>query len=99
MGLGQEWEGGSRGRGTDERLGDGAKEEDTPPKGGGHQGVEQEGRRPEPARKQRLPKAKQGGYLLFSSSGRSTRRVLLSRDKLRSADASPAWKIDVGLDP
>ena len=41
MGLGQEWEGGSRGRGTDERLGDGAKEEDTPPKGGGHQGVEQ----------------------------------------------------------
>ena len=56
MGLGQEWEGGSRGRGTDERLGDGAKEEDTPPKGGGHQGVEQEGRRPEPARKQRLPK-------------------------------------------
>ena len=40
MGLGKDWAGGCRGRGTDERLGDGAKEEHTTPKGGGHQGVE-----------------------------------------------------------
>ena len=36
LGLGQDWAGACRGRGTDERLGDGAKEEDTTGKGGGH---------------------------------------------------------------
>ena len=84
MGLGQEWEGGSRGRGTDERLGDGAKEEDTPPKGGGHQGVEQKA-----AGASRTAALAQGGLLLLAADVQG--RVLPSRDKLRTLPR--AWKI------